>query len=210
MNVLINTAYVLLLVSFSVKSILWLRALNVVAGLLFVTSFVMQPAPLWDSIAWNLLFCAINVWRIWRTIVERRPPVLDAHEQLLHQRVFSDLSARDWRRLLDQGAWADGVPPDALLRKGEQAARLWMVAAGRLLLTLEDGATRTYAAGDFIGEGCFLAGIPAGGDVVIQEPVRFVSWDREDLQRFLDQEPAIGCAVQTAMGRGLVQRMAEG
>ena len=64
-----------------------LRALNIVAGGFFIAWALSFESPLWASIGWNVLFSAVNLWRIWLAILERRPQ-LSVEEQLIHQSVF--------------------------------------------------------------------------------------------------------------------------
>ena len=73
MQALIHVANVLYLFSYLVKDILWLRVLAVVAGLVLMAFYVLQPTPLLAAIAWNVLFTIINVYQVYLLILERRP-----------------------------------------------------------------------------------------------------------------------------------------
>ena len=53
---LVHAANILLLISFSLKSMLMLRALNILAGGCFILYFAQLSEPLWASVAWNVLF----------------------------------------------------------------------------------------------------------------------------------------------------------
>ena len=54
MDALIHIANIFLLISFSVRSMLWLRGLNVVAGGFFIAWAMSFSEPLWASVAWNV------------------------------------------------------------------------------------------------------------------------------------------------------------
>ena len=88
MDFLLHIANVFLLISFSARSMLWLRALNLIAGAFFIGWALSFPEPIWASIGWNSLFAVVNMWRIWKAILERRPPVLNAEEQALYRLAF--------------------------------------------------------------------------------------------------------------------------
>ena len=56
LDVLVNTANIFYLLSYSVKDIFWLRILTVVAALFLLPYYYMQSTPLWTPIGWNLFF----------------------------------------------------------------------------------------------------------------------------------------------------------
>ena len=43
-----HVANLLILASFSARSMLWLRALNILAGGFFIAYFAAQPVPVWS------------------------------------------------------------------------------------------------------------------------------------------------------------------
>jgi hypothetical protein len=67
----ITVANLLYLVSYSIQDIWWLRAVIVVAALLLIPYYAMQPVPLVAAIGWNVLFIAINAYWIVRLVRER-------------------------------------------------------------------------------------------------------------------------------------------
>jgi hypothetical protein len=67
----ITVANLLYLVSYSIQDIWWLRAVTVVAALLLIPYYAMQPVPLVAAIGWNVLFIAINAYWIVRLVRER-------------------------------------------------------------------------------------------------------------------------------------------
>ncbi len=73
MESLVHTANVLYLASYSVRDILWLRILTVVAALFLIGYFYFRADPLLAAIYWNLLFIALNLFWIGRLLWERRP-----------------------------------------------------------------------------------------------------------------------------------------
>ena len=67
----ITVANVIYLASYTVRDILSLRVLTVVAASLLIPYYAMQSVPLRAAIGWNAVFIAINCYRIVRLIVER-------------------------------------------------------------------------------------------------------------------------------------------
>jgi len=207
MDLLLHIANLFLLISFSVKSMLWLRALNILAGGFFIAWAVSYSPPIWSSVAWNILFGLVNMWRIYVAILERRPPRLSAEEQRLHKAVFSELTARDVRSLFDLGQWENGLPPEMLCEVGTISPRVWMVADGEITVRKADRMIRTIKPGDFVGEASFLARKPLAASVVIESPVRFLSWSTQDLERFMSERPEVASGLQRILSACLVRKL---
>lgn len=65
MNIFGHLAFVLIVFSFLVKDILWLRVISIIASIAgIVYNYFVPAAPLWLVINWNLVFIAINIVQI--------------------------------------------------------------------------------------------------------------------------------------------------
>ena len=84
-NYLVHFSNVLMLVSYSVRDILWLRWFAVAAALTNIPYFLLQQNKLWPPVIWALVFTAINLYQILRIYSERRPVVLSEDEQKLYR-----------------------------------------------------------------------------------------------------------------------------
>lgn len=91
---LVHFSNILLLVSYSVRDILWLRWFAVAAALTVIPYYLVQPNVLWPPIMWGMVFTAINLFQIARIYLERRPVVLSADEQKLYDMGFHALRPR--------------------------------------------------------------------------------------------------------------------
>jgi len=60
LDLLAHTAYAVLLLSFLMRDILWLRVFSVASISLIIPFYYLQPEPLWPCIAWNSTFMAVN------------------------------------------------------------------------------------------------------------------------------------------------------
>ncbi|MGN6453075.1 MAG: hypothetical protein ACTHL7_08425, partial [Steroidobacteraceae bacterium] len=75
-NLLVHFANVLLLISYSVRSMLWLRWFAVASALTVVPYYLAQEKVLWPPVAWAAVFTAITLYQIARLYAARRPVVL--------------------------------------------------------------------------------------------------------------------------------------
>jgi hypothetical protein len=203
----IHLANILILVSFSARNLLLLRGLNIAASGLFMTHFALQPMPVWSAIGWNVVFASINLWQSWRTILERRPPLLSAAEQSLHHLAFAELPLRPFRRLLDAGCWADEAPASVLAADGAQAEHLWLIAEGHAEVRHPGGGTRTLGPGEFVGDAAYLGHGRVRGDLVAASPMRLVRWPVATLRALCARDAELADVLQRALGRGLVRKL---
>lgn len=72
MDILINAANVLYVVAYFTTDMMRLRVLTLVAACCLATFFASQPVPLWNVVAWNGFFIALNLWQLVRLVSARR------------------------------------------------------------------------------------------------------------------------------------------
>jgi len=97
---LVHFSNVLMLMSYSVRDILWLRWFAVAAALTNIPYFLLQQNKLWPPVVWALIFTIINLYQILRIYLERRPVVLSEDEQKLYHMGFGSLRPREFVSLL--------------------------------------------------------------------------------------------------------------
>jgi CRP-like cAMP-binding protein len=206
MEHLIHVANALILLSFCLKEILWLRLLSILASLCFVLYFLNLPQPLMAPVVWNSIFAAVNIVQIVRLVLERRPAKLSREEQMLHQLAFSDIDARDFERMVRLADWRSEEAGALLVRQGVQLEELLMLLEGSLSVETGSIGVRSIGLGQFIGEMSYLAGGTPSVDIVASEDARVVVWPGAALRGFLEVRPDLRAAVQLLMGRDLVQK----
>lgn len=74
MDVLINAANVLLVLSYFTMDVLRLRLLSIIATGCFAVYFAAQPEPLLNVVGWNLFFILLNLVQLVRLLRARRLP----------------------------------------------------------------------------------------------------------------------------------------
>ena len=196
----ITAANVLYLVSYSVHDILWLRVLTVLAALLLIPYYYLQPVPLWMPITWNLVFLAINGYWIVRLMLERRPVHLTADERRLRDLAFPSLTPREALNLYKMGVW-DDIPPGASIVEHDNSSARFSV----ILFGVADVKQNGEKIAE-LGEGQFVGGLDSRADevsdidVVVRTPVRVMCWARIRLQAFLKDRPDVALALERSVG----------
>ncbi len=75
MNVLINAANLLFVLTYFTTDMLRLRLLSVVATACVLVYFYSQPEPLMTVVAWNLVFLVLNIVQLAQMLRSRWPQI---------------------------------------------------------------------------------------------------------------------------------------
>jgi Popeye protein conserved region len=137
LDLLVHTSYLILIISFLMRDVLWLRIFNVVSVVLEIAYFLLQPAPLWPVIGWNTALIVINVYWITRLTLERRPVRFSLEEQRLYDQAFRALKPRHARKLFEAGEWRVVPAGERIVAQGPPLDTLSLVAGGKF--TIERG-----------------------------------------------------------------------
>jgi hypothetical protein len=195
----ITAANALYLVSYSVRSILWLRILAGLAALLLIPYYLMQATPLFDAIAWNVLFASINAFWVVRLALERRPVVLTPDESVLRAIAFPSLNTREASDLFALGRWDLVAPGDSLVRHDLELSRLSVILNGTADVRFRGQVVGTLEDGQFVGA-IDRNARQLDLDVVVTREARVICWPRETLNAFLRTRPDTALALERTLG----------
>ena len=204
---LVHFSNILLLVSYSVRDMLWLRWFAVAAALTNMPYFLLQPTVLWPPILWALVFTAINLYQITRIYLERRPVVLSADEQRLYDLGFRSLRARDFLSLTLVGEWRDATAGEKILSEGEPVSRLCIPISGKAEVRKAGRPVGTLEPGHIVGTAFALTGSPSQVEATFAGSARYMSWPVASLRTFIDRRPDLRVALQGLVNRDLAWKL---
>ena len=204
---LVHFSNVLMLVSYSVRDILWLRWFAVAAALTNMPYFLFQREILWPPVVWAGVFIAINGYQIARIYLERRPVVLSDDEQRLYELGFRSLRPRDFVSLTLAGEWRDGVIGDKLLTEGQLVESISIPISGSLEVRRRDDYLGRLESGQIIGSTLALTGSPSPVDAAFTRPGRYMLWPLSSIRTFLDKRPELRVALQALVNRDLAAKI---
>ena len=207
MEYLIHIANVLYLFSYSMRDILWLRVLTVAAACFLLPYFYYRPDPLYPAIFWNLVFMTLNVYWIFRLLLERRPVKLSDDEQQLCQIAFRTLTPREMKKILKLSSWEDADPGECFISMNDPLERLILLYSGKANVELDGEKVGELHAGQVIGEMSYFTEEVAAANVVAAEATRYVSWPKDRLKSFLDKDSDLRAAFQIILGSVLAKRL---
>jgi hypothetical protein len=206
-NAIVHVANILYLLSYTVKDMLWLRCLTVVAALCLLPYYYVQPVPLTAAIAWNLLFIGINLIQIVLLVRERRPVMLTEDQQRLYHLAFQSVTTREFLKLLELARWEEAADGQFIVRKGQDIDRMMVIHSGSASIRSGERTVAQLGPGQFVGEMSFITGDTTSADVVALKTLRYVSWSKDSLRCLLDERPQLKVALQDAIGTDLVGKL---
>jgi Popeye protein conserved region len=204
---LVHFANILLLVSYSVRDILWLRWFAVGAALTNIPYFLLQGTVLWPPILWALVFTAINLYQIAHIYLERRPVVLSEDEQKLYDLGFRSLRPREFVSLSLVGEWESAEAGARVVTEGEPVSCLCIPITGSAEVRKQGERIETLRPGQIIGTTLALTGDPSPVEVTFTEPARYMRWSLPSLRRFIDKRPDLRVALQGLVNRDLAGKL---
>jgi hypothetical protein len=191
---------VLYLVSYSVRDILWLRILTVVAASLLIPYYAMQTPPLQAAIAWGVVFIVINFYWIVRLIIERRPVHLTPDEARLREISFPSLTPREARNLYAAGVWDNVAAQKSLIEHDRSTDRFSVILRGVADVLYRKTTISQLGEGQFVGNLDVHADTFGDLDVLTTTAMRVMCWPRDKLQAFLEQRPDVALALERSVG----------
>jgi CRP-like cAMP-binding protein len=204
---LVHFSNMLLLVSYSVRDILWLRWFAVAAALTNIPYFLSQPDVLWPPVLWAAVFTTINLYQIAHIYWERRPVVLSKDEQKLYDMGFHSLRPREFVSLVLAGEWKNAATGDKVLTEGQPVSSICIPISGAVKVRKRGQELETSKAGHVIGTALTLTGDPSPVDASFIEPGRYICWPLYNIRSFLDKKPELRVTLQNLVNRDLAAKL---
>jgi len=206
-DVLVHFSNILMLASYSVRDILWLRWFAVAAAVTVVPYYIVQHDILWPPIFWGSVFTAINLFQIARIYAERRPVVLSPDEQSLYSLGFQALRPREFVALTLVGEWKDAIAGDEVLTEGRPVSALCVAITGTMEVRREDRSLGMLKPGHIVGLALALTGRPSPISAAFTGSGRYICWPFSSLSVFLEKKPELRTALQQLVSRDLAHKV---
>jgi hypothetical protein len=204
---LVHFSNILMLMSYSVRDILWLRWFAVAAALTNIPYFLLQGTVLWPPILWAAVFTTINLYQIARLYLERRPVVLSQDEQKLYDLGFRSLRPREFVSLSLVGEWQNAEAGERVMTEGEPVSSVCIPITGNADVRRRGERIGAVRPGNIIGTALALTGEPSPVEVTFTEPARYMRWSLPSLRRFMDKRPDLRVTLQGLVNRDLAGKL---
>ena len=203
----VHFSNLLLLASYSVRNMLWLRWLAVAAALMVLPYYLSPEVILWPPLFWGCVFMIINLYQIVLIYVERRPVALSADEQSLYDLGFQSLRQRDFVSLVLIGTWNDAVAGDQPLIEESSVSSVCIAISGTLNITKKGKTLAMLEPGHIVGTAVALTGDPSPVSATFIDDGRYIRWPVAALRKYLDKKPDLRVAVRGLVADDLSEKL---
>ncbi len=198
--------YFLLILSVLMRNIAWLRALAIGSGvtkIIYRTFFVYDPV----SIFWEAVFVLVNLGQLALMWWENRRRTLTPEEETfisMFQPALPFAAAAD---LLRAGYWHEAPAGSMLTVQGQALNALIYLSEGDVRIEAGGRPVARCGPGDFLGEMTWQSGAPATGTAVAETAVRYLRFERSQLETAMRKRPVLGFAMQASFNRNLIGKL---
>ena len=197
-----HLAYVLLIVSMLMRTLLALRILVIASacvGIIYALFYLQDPLTAF----WQALLVLVNVAQIAREWMNnRRARFSDDETKFMKERLYT-LAPGEARQLLNMGVWANGAAGTQLTTQGKPVDNLVYLASGEVDIRFDGATVGSCLPGNYVGEMSVLNGGPASATAVVSEPSRYWMISAEQLRTLHSNAPNIAAALELGIAKDL-------
>jgi CRP-like cAMP-binding protein len=200
-----HIAYVLLIVSMLMRTMVWLRLFAIAAG----TFSAVYYFTLGDLVSffWESIFSLVNAGQLLILFIENRRGRFSAEEHAFIEKNLKGVERAQVRRLMHLGAWTEVGKDFQLILEETEPSQLIYIVKGRACVEREGRRVGTAGPGDFLGEMSYLSGRNATATVTTDTPLRYLAFDRAMLRKHLSRSVETRHAMEAAFNRNLVEKL---
>ena len=202
---LIHIANILILLSFLVKEIMYLRILSIFGGFAFIGYFSLNfDTVQWSGILWNSFFILINLYQVIQLIIERRPIKFNERELQMKKIAFPDISDREWLDLLNIGEWKT-------IAKSNYTSSIFtdtivILSDGNLKCSHINRTSTNLSVGSLIGGICYLTGETVYEDISCSSDIEMLAWNISDFRVYVQSKPQVSAGFQKLIGQEIIRQ----
>ncbi len=206
-TVVLNIAYVFLLLSTFTRTVRGLRLALMSAAAAFVIFGLF--ASNWTIVLWNLLIGSMHLYQHLRFISARRSVKLDDEARDVRSRLFVDLDDFDFNALWVLGETKEFAAGTPLTCAGEVNHHVYLILDGAVAVERSDRSGIVMGPDDLVGEFSFSNDEPAVATVWPDPSVRVRMWDHSRLKTLYDLSPRAGKAFDQFIAAQLITKLNE-
>lgn len=188
-------------------------------AMLFFTYYHPHGRVLWLPLKWNLLFIAINSYRIGKVLLDRYTAQKLSDQMLkLRENHFYVVDLVDFAKLVQLGTVETYKDGDLVVGQGTMNRYIRLVIEGELAVLRDGHRTYTLEEGNFVSEAGLHAGLLLTGKVescaaIVArdskngEGVRLLRWDRTELMDLLLKDKSLRNSLKAALSWDIIRKL---
>jgi hypothetical protein len=200
----------LLVLSFALRDIKWLRLLVLAASVVDITVYYAthHGQPMLIPIGKQVVLIGINLYQLYSLYREARPIRFSEEADLLYRRAFADLAPGEFNRLLQSGSF-ESLPAGAqLTRKDQPLDAVYVFLSGELDVKLgETVLTRLLKPGTFVGDMGYITQTAASVDVLACRESRVFRMPIDALEELHRVKPELHIKLTGILSGGIAEKL---
>jgi len=138
-----HVSYILIALSYWMTNVFWLRVIAVIGLLFEILYFRMSGGAMHTGIEWDIIFIVINLYQIFRLVVDQRRLRYMKERHLLSQGAFASLTREQLAQLVKVGSLRTLESGTQVTREGEPVKELLLICDGQMVVESQ-GRTITH------------------------------------------------------------------
>ncbi len=203
-----NLAFILVALSFTVKDMIWLRGLSVLASTCSIFyNYNVSSSPLYVPIFWNSFFMSLNCYHIFKIVKGNRAVKLSDEELELYKLQFMNLSLLEFSKLISIASWKNVRAGETFVSEGQVMTELSMIYNGHVEVWHAKNLVNELHDGQFIGEMSFLTDGIASASIIALHDTKLVVWKQKELKELMKRNPSLIYSLQSIMGEQMAKSL---
>ena len=212
-----HSSFILVATSYAVDDFLELRLIAIAgsAAMLVFTYFHPHGRVLWLPFKWNVLFIAINSYRVGKVFLDRYlAQQLSPELERTYENHFSVMDRVIFYKLVKMGAMETYRRGDVIVRQGDESKVVRLVIKGDLDVLRDGQITYQLHEGNFVAEtglhaGLYLRGnVESSCDIVARtDEVTMLQWNRTELVHLLELDSHTRRSLKAALSWDIVSKL---
>jgi len=215
-----HSSFILVAASYATDDFIMLRSIAVVGStaMLVFTYFHPHGRVLWLPFKWNVLFIAINSWRLGLIMYEKYlSDIMPEEMKRIREEHFYVVDPIDWSKLIRSGREEIYEPGALIVQQGDMNRYIRLIIDGEVEILRDGQVTYRLEEGNFASESGLHAGIRLRGAVescaaVVakrdsKRKIRVVSWNRDDLMDLLEHEKGMRNSLKAALSWDIIRKL---
>ena len=215
-----HSSFILVAASYATDDFITLRSIAVIGStaMLAFTYFHPHGQVLWLPFKWNVLFIAINSYRLGLIMYQQYlTDMMPEEMKRIREEHFYVVDPIGWSKLIHLGREETYQPGALITQQGDMNPYIRLVLEGEVEVMRDGQVTYQLDEGHFVSESGLHAGIMLRGAVescaaVVAKrdsrtPVRVVRWDRTELMDLLEKEKSIRSSLKAALSWDIIRKL---
>jgi CRP-like cAMP-binding protein len=204
---LVHFSNILMLVSYSVRDILWLRWFAVAAALTNIPYFLLQDTVLCRRFSGHWYSRPLISTRSRAYIWNAAPWCFPKTNRNSTTWGSSRCGPREFLSLVLAGEWKNAAAGDQVLTEGKAVSSICVAVSGTVQFRKQGKDLVSLKPGHLIGTALALVGDPSPVDATFTDSGRYMCWPLHNIRSFLDRRPELRVNLQSLVNRDLAGKL---